>query len=50
MLDKVIAIGGTLAIAVVITAAVLPGRETPALVTALGGAYSSAALASEGVH
>lgn len=50
MLDKVVAILGTLAIAVVITAAVLPGRETPQLVTALGGAYSSAALASEGIH
>lgn len=46
MFDKVLAIGSTLAIAVVITAMVLPGRQTPALVKAIGDAYSSAARAS----
>lgn len=50
MLDKVVGIIATLAIAVVVTSLVLPGRESPQLVTALGGAYSSAALASEGIH
>jgi hypothetical protein len=49
-MDKVLAILGTLAVAVVVTSATLPGRETPALVGALGTAYQSAALASEGVH
>jgi NAD/NADP transhydrogenase alpha subunit len=48
MLDKVVAIATTLAIAVVITSAVLPGRESPAVITAIGNAYSNAALASEG--
>lgn len=50
MFDKVIAVISTLAIAVVVTSLVLPGRQSPELVTALGGAYSSAALASEGIH
>lgn len=48
MLDKVLAIGSTLAIAVVITAMVLPNRQTPALVSAIGNAYASAAKASYG--
>jgi hypothetical protein len=46
--DKIAAIVGTLAIATLVTAMVLPGRQTPALVSAIGGAYSNAALASEG--
>jgi len=48
--DLIAAVMGTLAIAVVITAATLPGRESPALVTAIGKFYSSAALASEGIR
>lgn len=48
--DQIAAIMGTLAIAVVITAMVLPGRQTPALVSAIGGAYANAARASEGIH
>lgn len=47
--DRIAAIMGTLAIAVVITAMVLPGRQTPGLITAIGGAYSNAARASEGL-
>lgn len=50
MIDKVLAIGTTLAIAVVITSLVLPGRQSPQLVDSIGNAYSSAALASEGIH
>lgn len=48
--DKVAAILGTLAIAVVVTAATLPGRESPQLVDSIGKFYSNAALASEGQH
>lgn len=47
--DKIMAIFGTLSIAVIVTAMVLPGRQTPALVTAVGGAYATAARASEGL-
>lgn len=50
MFDKIIAVFGTLAIATVVTAAVLPGRQTPALVQAAGGAYAAAASASIGNH
>ncbi len=46
--DKIAAIFGTLAIATVVTAMVLPGRSTPALVAAAGGAYAAAARASIG--
>lgn len=46
--DKIAAIMGTLAIAVVITSLVLPGRQSPQLASALGNAYASAAKASEG--
>jgi hypothetical protein len=48
--DKIASIFGTLAIAVVVTAMVLPGRQTPALVTAIGGAYATSARASEGLN
>jgi hypothetical protein len=48
MFDRILAIGGTLAMAVVITALVLPGRQTPSLVTAAGGAFANAARAAEG--
>lgn len=48
--DTIAAVFGTLAVAVVITAATLPGRESPALVKAIGQLYSSAALSSEGIR
>lgn len=47
--DQIASVLGTLAIAVVITAMVLPGRQTPELVSAFGGAYAAAARASEGL-
>lgn len=50
MFDKIAAIAGTLAIAVVVTAATLPGRQSPQLVGAVGNAYANAALASEGTR
>lgn len=49
MADRIAAIFGTLAIAVVISSLVLPNHQGPALVTAVGNAYSNAAYASEGV-
>lgn len=48
MADKIAAIFGTLAIAVVLTSLVLPNRQGPALIKSIGDAYSNAALASEG--
>lgn len=48
MFDRILAIGGTLAIAALVTAMVLPGRQTPELVTATGGAFANAARAAEG--
>lgn len=47
--DKIASIIGTLAIAVVLTTLVLPGRQTPALAKAIGDAYSNAARASMGL-
>lgn len=48
MADKILAIFGTLAIAVVVTTLVLPGRQTPALITASGNAFANAARAAMG--
>ena len=40
---------GTLGIAVIATALLLPDRQTPALVTAIFSGYANAARASEGL-
>lgn len=47
--DRIAAIFGTLGIAVVATSLLLPGRQTPAFVTAVFNGYSNAARASEGL-
>lgn len=47
--DRIAAIFGTLGIAVVATALLLPGRQTPALVNAVFTGYANAARASEGI-
>lgn len=46
--DKILAIFGTLAIAVVVTSLVLPGRQTPAVINAAGNAFANAATAAMG--
>lgn len=48
MADKILAIFGTLAIATVVTTLVLPGRQTPALITAAGNAFANASRAAQG--
>lgn len=49
MADKILAIFSTLAIATVVTAMVLPGRQTPAVITALGNMFSNSAKAAAGI-
>lgn len=48
MADKILAIFGTLAIAVVVTSLVLPGRQTPALLKAAGEMFATSARAAMG--
>lgn len=48
MMDKVFSVIGTLAIAAVVTALVLPERQTPELVKAAGNAFANAARAATG--
>lgn len=46
--DKIVAVLGTLAIATVVTAMVLPGRQTPQLVRSIGLAFADASRAATG--
>lgn len=49
MLDKIVAVIGTLAVGAVLTAALLPGRQTPQETTALFNGFANAERGSEGL-
>lgn len=49
MADKILAIFSTLAIAVVVTTLVMPGRQTPAVLKAAGDLFANSSRAAMGL-